>query len=129
MNKLQINLRNTLPLALFADRLACAVVVSLFSDARARPEDAWHGDPRGWWGDELSDIDEDETGSRVWLLSRLKNVPDTLRRAEEYARECLSWLLDDGICRQLTVQASAPEMETLLLLILLDDVIEIEVLA
>lgn len=120
MSVIRVDMSQAPPLALFSDPLAAAVVLSLFSDARARPEDAWNDDPRGWWGDVLSDIDGDETGSRCWLLTRLKDTPETRRKAEDYARGALAWMLDDGVCQSLTVTASVPVPETLLLTIQLD---------
>ena len=49
--------------------LQTAVLVSLFSDRRVREDELQPGvsTRRGWWGDRLSD-DNDEIGSRLWLL-------------------------------------------------------------
>lgn len=91
--------------------LQTAAVISLFSDRRARPDDvlpADDGDRRGWVGDAWPRVDGDQIGSRLWLLNREKDVPETLRRAREYARESLAWLIEDGIGASLDVQASVP---------------------
>ncbi|OWY40076.1 hypothetical protein CEK28_04895 [Xenophilus sp. AP218F] len=126
--KLAIDLSAPLPLTLFADPIDSAIVLSLFCDARALPEDK-QADPRGWWGDVLADQPYDRWGSRLWLLaSRAKNVPQTLRDAEHYAREALQWMLDDGAARSLDVRASAVGNETLLLSIVMDgNAVELEV--
>ena len=91
------------------DGLTTAVLVSLFTDARAgaddRLPDPATANPRGWWGDALAWIDSDRIGSRLWLLSREKQVRETLRRAEEYAREALAWMLTDGAARTVAVSA------------------------
>jgi len=125
--------------------LAAAVVISLFTDARARPEDflpddarvpgeaAAYGasgadlarDRRGWWGDlvpprQAAEMAEHRTGSRFWLLSREKQTPETLRRAEEYAREALEWLIADGIARAVQVTAFIPRAGWLGLQITID---------
>lgn len=91
--------------------LQTAAVISLFSDRRARPDDvlpADDGDRRGWVGDAWPRVDGDQIGSRLWLLNREKDIPETLRRAREYARESLAWLIEDGIGASLDVQASVP---------------------
>jgi len=107
--------------------LASAVVVSLFTDARALPGDRlpdeaappWDqlsvpqafSDRRGFWGDAIDPIlangKQRVTGSRLWLLRREKMLPETLARAEAYAREALAWLVEDGIARRIDVAASA----------------------
>lgn len=91
-----------------------ALVISLFTDARAQADDTLPGgpgsDPRGWWGDGLADAQP--LGSRLWLLSREKVIPETLRRVEDYAREALQWLVTDGYFTALEVTAErldAPE--------------------
>ena len=42
-------------------------------------------------------------GSRLWLLAREKQLPETLRRAEEYAREALQWMTDKGVAQSVRV--------------------------
>lgn len=91
--------------------LQTAAVISLFSDRRARLDDvlpADDGDRRGWVGDAWPRVEGDQIGSRLWLLNREKDIPETLRRAREYARESLAWLIEDGIGAALDVQASVP---------------------
>ncbi|MCP1616563.1 phage gp46-like protein [Pseudomonas sp. SLBN-26] len=91
--------------------LQTAAVISLFSDRRARLDDvlpADDGDRRGWVGDAWPRVEGDQIGSRLWLLNREKDIPETLRRAREYARESLAWLIEDGIGASLDVQASVP---------------------
>lgn len=91
--------------------LRTAILISLFTDARARPDDVLptpDADPRGWWGNAFpQDISlaGDELGSRLWLLSRSKTTPDVIARARDYAREAVQWLLDDGVAEEVTVEA------------------------
>ncbi|WP_230368830.1 phage GP46 family protein [Paludibacterium denitrificans] len=62
-------------------------------------------------------------GSRLWLLaSRAKNVPETLRNAENDAKESLKWMVDDGVTSTLTVSASDLGNETLRLAITIDGI-------
>lgn len=89
--------------------LQTAVLLSLFSDRRAAETDVLpdgQTDRRGWWGDVLSEIDQDRIGSKLWLLGREKELPAVLLRAETYAREALQWLLDDRVAEAITVTAS-----------------------
>lgn len=88
--------------------LKTAVIVSLFTDARAASDDELppgETDRRGWWGDLLAGGDGDRIGSRFWLLAREKQLPEVLAKAEEYAAEALQWLVDDGIAKAVEVSA------------------------
>lgn len=85
------------------DDLETAMIISLFTDRRARrDDDADESDRRGWWGDEDSDYD---IGSRLWLLKRQKLTVSVARRAEDYTREALQWLLDDGVVGAVDIHA------------------------
>lgn len=109
------------PSLLADDGLHTAILISLFTDRLAEPSDELPGGSnlgshrRGWWGDAYADVPGDLIGSRLWLLRREKRTVQTLRRAEEYAREALQWLLDDGIARTVTVVAEAPGTDVLAL--------------
>ncbi len=77
--------------------LETAILISLFTDRRASPDDEipdGTSDPRGWWGDLGADV---PIGSRLWLLSRAKQTAETLQRANDYIIEALQWLIDDGV--------------------------------
>lgn len=85
--------------------LETAVLLSLYTDRRALEDDVLPDggmDRRGWWFDAFSDRPH---GSRLWLISREKEQDQVLRRAEEYAREALTWLIEDGIASSLDVEA------------------------
>lgn len=87
--------------------LKSAVIISLFSDRRANPDDALPdpaaADRRGWWGDNFA-AQGDQIGSRLWLLSREKQLSSVLLRAKEYCKEALQWLIDDGIAKSIDVR-------------------------
>jgi phage gp46-like protein len=75
--------------------LESAIIISLFSDRLAEPGDVipdGTSDPRGWWAD--GDV---PIGSRLWLLRRAKQIPETLQLAYDYIAEALQWLLDDDV--------------------------------
>lgn len=91
------------------DGLRTAVIISLFTDARARDDDPLPdqgGDRRGWWGDCANDDPNDRIGSRLWLLAREKVVPATAIRAADYCREALAWMMDDGIAASAEVECT-----------------------
>jgi len=92
--------------------LRTACIISLFSDARAAPDDELpqeSADRRGWWGDAYADVPGDVTGSKLWLLARSKQTQATLNAAQNYAQTCLQWLIDDGVASSVTVAPSIPE--------------------
>lgn len=87
------------------DGLRTAVIMSLFTDARARADDPLPDDEarRGWWGDSLDAQGEPHIGSRLWLLSREKQLAKVLERARGYVEEALAWLVTDGVAKSVTV--------------------------
>jgi len=102
------------------ESLGTAVLISLFTDARADADDLppeWK-DPRGWWADAMlatASRDFQGVGSRLWLLARQKQTTEVVARAEDYARQALQWLIDDGIVSAVNVTADAPSMGLLTL--------------
>ena len=92
------------------DSLSRAVVISLFTWQRASQSDEVDNDQRmGWWGDTFAENKGDKIGSKLWLLLRQKVTDETLNRAQEYAYESLKWLIDDGICSDITVNVERDE--------------------
>lgn len=90
------------------DGLQTAVVISLFTDRRAKNDDILPGDAsdkRGWWADMFPITPGDQIGSRLWLLSREKQMQKVLSRAQQYAQESLQWMLDDGIASSVVCNA------------------------
>lgn len=90
-----------------------ALLVSLFTDRRARADDVLpseDGDRRGWWGDVTAAEADDLIGSRLWLLSREKLTARVLARAREYGLEAVAWLLRDGVAAEIdvTTEIAAP---------------------
>lgn len=86
--------------------LESVVTASLFTDARARPEDELHAavDQRGWWGSAYL-TPRRELGSRLWTLFRRGITASTPQRAATFARDALQWLLDDGVAADLASRA------------------------
>lgn len=82
--------------------LETPVLVSLFTDRRARPSDD-AADRRGWWGDAHARVQGDQVGSLLWLLRRRQATTQLLRRAQAFAEDALRWLKTDGIAKAITV--------------------------
>ncbi|WP_031438168.1 phage GP46 family protein [Methylobacter tundripaludum] len=102
------------------DGLETSVILSLFTDRRANADDVipdGSNDRRGWWADQFADINNDQFGSRLWLLSREKQLTVVLIRAKQYADEALKWMVDDGVAESVEVVASNPRMGILGLLV------------
>lgn len=100
--------------------LVRAVVISLFTWRRALPGDASEGQRWGWWGDGLEGISTDRIGSRLWLLAREKLTATTIARAQEYAREALLWMLEDGAASAIYVTAERMGVDGLALLVTIE---------
>lgn len=84
--------------------LEAPVLVSLFSDRRARPDQDLPGeldDLRGWWAEDVGE----GFGSLLWLLSRAKVTDQTVERAREATRDALTWLVDLGVAFAVDVEA------------------------
>jgi phage gp46-like protein len=93
---------------LASDRgLATAVLLSLFLDRRAEPDDQPPSgdkrDRRGWWADQFMEVQGDKIGYRLWLLARAKRSRETELRAQEYVREALAWMLEDRVVSAIDV--------------------------
>jgi phage gp46-like protein len=88
--------------------LETAAIISLFTDRLAMADDPLpdpnDGDRRGWWAD--WEFDGGNIGSRLWLISREKQTEDVRKRAEDYCREALQWMLDDDVADSVEVVAA-----------------------
>lgn len=93
--------------------LATAVILSLFTDARA--PDGWRPevrDRRGWWGDGLSDDATEPFGSWLWtVLENAVATRETARLAEIEARRALDWMIRDGVAGSVGVVGTAAPAE------------------
>jgi phage gp46-like protein len=76
--------------------LKTAIIVSLFTDARASVNDIpKNDDPRGWWNAEI--------GSLLWLLHREKTTNQNLEKGINFIKNSLNWLLTLGIASKIDV--------------------------
>jgi phage gp46-like protein len=91
--------------------LLTAMILSLFVDARVSegelPDQVDRG---GWWGAAYAEDPSDAEGSRLWTLPiRGGATPLRAREAEDYARQALRWLLEDGVCTSVTAAAAVTQ--------------------
>lgn len=92
------------------DSLTTAIIISLFTDLRVSEQ-------RGWWGDSFNE-DNHQTGSKLWLLNREKQLQSVLDDAQTYATQALEWLITDKQVKTYQVIASNPQSSVLLLTII-----------
>lgn len=90
--------------------MTTAVLLSFFLDRRAEPDDelpADDGDRRGWWADDHAEKEGDLIGSRAWLLDRSVSRVENAKKLEEYHREALEWMLEDGVVSRVDLEYEA----------------------
>lgn len=91
------------------DGLTSLALMSLLTDARAERADLDRGgldresDLRGWWADAIA---ERPLGGRLWTLARAKATAESERRAEDFAREALIWMVADRIADRVDIVAT-----------------------
>ena len=89
--------------------LLTAIIICLFTDARAsRAEADGSSDLRGWWGDSI-DLDPGEAplGSKLWLLMRSTLTDATAAKAIGYTKAALAPLIASGAVGRFVVDAAA----------------------
>lgn len=102
-----------------------AILISLFTDARANDDDQLpnnNTDKRGWWGDgfatQINGVAR-PIGSKLWLLSRAIITNETLNKARDYSLAALKWLIDDGIAKSIEVTPTRIDPHTISILVII----------
>lgn len=88
--------------------LQTAVLISLFTDAQAGPDDViadGSNDPRGWWAGPI--------GSKLWLRERSKALPTLPALIQSDIEQALQWLIDDGVAAAVIVTAEYQDAKTI----------------
>lgn len=87
-----------------SDGLDTAIIVSLVTDKRAAQSEIQQPElRRGWIGNEQNDDPDFQLGSKLWLLDQSRSNQDTLNRANDFIRDCFSWMFDDSLIKDLIV--------------------------
>lgn len=88
--------------------IATAVILSLFTDARA--PDGWRTevqDRRGWWGDGMTPAGTEPFGSWLWTVLEQAIVSDAMAAdARREAERALAWMVRDRVAGSVTVTAT-----------------------
>ena len=84
------------------DGLETAIVISLFTDARAKASQVKSPDRRrGWVGNILNIETGRQLGSRLWVYDQSRLTPDIMNAVAEEAKRCLFWMVQDGVARSI----------------------------
>lgn len=87
------------------DDLDSAVIISLFTWARAAAGEVDENAPRfGWFGDKIDADSTDSTGSKLYLLKRKKITNQTIMDSREYIEQALQWMIEDGVATEIKVE-------------------------
>lgn len=87
------------------DDLDSAVIISLFTWARASAGEVDENAPRfGWFGDKIDADNTDSTGSKLYLLKRKKITNQTIMDAREYIEQALQWMIEDGVATEIKAE-------------------------
>lgn len=99
--------------------LETSILMSLFTDRRARADEV--ANPmhrRGWIGNLVSDIPNDNYGSGLWLYEQRRLLPEVANGVRNEAEAALQWQAEDGIAKSLTAEiVSEPITRSVSLLI------------
>ncbi len=90
--------------------LESAVLISLFTDARAEPEEV-PDSSNDLSGSFLTSIDGTVYGSKIWTLRRSKADNNTVQKMTDYARSALAWMVEDGVAGSIEAQAILVDKE------------------
>lgn len=87
------------------DDLDSAVIISLFTWARASAGEVDENAPRfGWFGDKIDADNTDSTGSKLYLLKRKKITNQTIMDSREYIEQALQWMIEDGVATEIKAE-------------------------
>lgn len=87
------------------DDLDSAVIISLFTWARAAAGEVDENAPRfGWFGDKIDADNTDSTGSKLYLLKRKKITNQTIMDTREYIEQALQWMIEDGVATEIKAE-------------------------
>jgi phage gp46-like protein len=84
--------------------LTTAVLISLFTDARADEDDEIDdkNDKRGWWADAVEGIIP-ITGSKLWQYERSKTTQIVLVKIKKAIEDALQWMIDDNVAEKIDI--------------------------
>ncbi len=73
-----------------------AIDMTIFEERRAdESEQPVNFLRRGWWGNELSDVEGYEIGSKLWQAYQRRSNPDTANKIPTDLQEAFLWMVED----------------------------------
>lgn len=80
-----------------------SVIISLGTKAREKSAGDMHlgALDEGWWADFV--VEESSLGGLVHLVFKEKLKSETLLLLKQYVKECLAWMVSDGVVKEVTV--------------------------
>lgn len=101
-------------LLLMSEGLETSAYLSLFGGNEDDP--AATDTAQQWWGNLLEDEPERAYRSETqFLVASLPAVPFNLRRIEQAAARDLQWMIDTGVAQSVTVEATIPNVNRVLI--------------
>jgi phage gp46-like protein len=101
-----------------SEGLEPAAYLSLFGGNEQDPGDS--NSTEGWWGNCGEPVPSRTYRSETqFLLRSLPSTPSSLRRIEQAASRDLQWMLDDGVAKSISVSASIPALNRVLINVLI----------
>lgn len=87
-----------------ADNFDTAILMSLFVDRRADSSEVPIPEyRRGWWGDTVSDVEDDHTGSKLWLFDQSRLTTIEQNKLEDEAFDACEWFVQDDYLESIDV--------------------------
>ena len=81
-----------------------AILISLFTDARAALEEVGNAlNQRGWWGS-ITRYFDTEVGSKLWLFEQSRLTENVKLRIGDTVRRSLRWFVEDDIFEAVQVE-------------------------
>lgn len=84
-----------------------SIIVSLFTDQRAPSSSVQSAERRrGWVGNILTADIGRSLGSLLWLYDQSRLTREIMNKVEIEAENCLSWMVEDNIAREVTARVT-----------------------
>jgi len=98
------------------DTIKTYVYISVMTDRRADPDDEipdGTDNPRGWWGDNFTELVGHQIGSKLWLRKRLKLIQEHINLIKDDIKECLRWMVQIKLAKEILIEAEKVDYQTL----------------
>jgi len=100
---------------LMIEGLDTSILMSVFGEKRATASELI--EPifrRGDWSNELNDVIDYQVGSLYWLLEQARADQESLNLAIDALEDGLSWMIDDALVKEVSVDGDIIDNEMIL---------------